>query len=268
MALGPLLAAQLFGGLFGGVLRFTAAQIGLKLAIPMIRTAGFFYNRFLGALGLSARERLLIGVTLGFPAGINPFLFAFMSGAAYENEQQLVDAWLSTFGEILFKDFPGVEGEIEKGAKALGRGDFRDLFDAWAEAFSEEAGLEDMAAFFRGLSLAASDFLDITGIALPLNWLGEATIWADRALRGFFDPFPRPSKPPAPIPFRDLPLDPGLRRGFDPKTQRKLPDAIRRLTMKILTPRDQRRAVLFDIGEKVSQGVKDKLRRLVLGRPG
>ncbi len=262
MALGPLLAADIFSRVFGRLFTLPIVGVAVRLTMPIFRTAGFFFNKALGAREKTPRERLLLGVTLGFPAGINPFIFSFLSGLAYESTEELTEGWLSAFGELLFKDAPGVEGDLEVGLKAAGRTDFRGVMDAIADAFAGETGLEDASAFFRGLGAAASDFQSLTGVALPLNWIGDGIIWLDRAVRGFFDPLPRPPTAPTFRPGEVVPLDPGLRRGLE----KKLPGAVKRLTMRIISEGPQ--AVLFRIGETVSQGVKDKLRNLVLGRLG
>lgn len=247
---------DVFSRLFGRVVRIGAVQIGARLVMPVFRTAGFFYNEFLGAKGLSPRERLRLGATLGFPANINPFIFAFLTGTAYESREELNEGWLSLFGEILFKDFPDVEGNLETGIKAGSIRDFRGVMDAIAESFVQETGLDDAAAFFRGLGAAASDFRAITGVAVPFNWIGSGIIWLDRAIRGIFDPLPMPD-PPGEMRPPDV---------LEPKTERELPGAIKRLTSEILRE-EPKPGALFKIG-RVTKKARAKLRRLILGGGG
>ena len=273
---------ELFGILRkGGVQRIVrsagATSIAASVVVPVLRTAGFFFNRLLGAKELSPAERLKIGVTFGFPAGINPFLFSFLSGFAYESGEDVTSGWLSAFGELLFKDAPGVEGELEKAIKSGATKDFRGVMDALATFYAEELKISDAAAFFKGIGGAAADFESLTGIAIPIAHLASGVIWLDRAIRGRFDP----------PPFIDVPVTEEARarteRGFEedvekagravrrpppvipPKIEKELPGAIKRVTMRFLR---EPSATLFKIVETVSQGVKDKLRRLVLGRLG
>ena len=266
---------ELFGILRrGGAQRIvkgaSVAGIAATVVIPALRTAGFFFNRALGAKELSPRERLRIGVTLGFPAGINPFLFSFLSGFAYNSSEDLVEGWLSTFGSLVFKDVPGVESDLEDALRRGSRQDFRGVMDALATFYTEELGISDAAAFMRGIGGAAKDFESLTGLQIPVGYVVNGIVWLDRALRGIFDPPPFVVTPEA---------EARTRRGFeedvekagrgvriDPQTQKELPGAIKRLTMKVL--REQPGQVLFDIGKAVSRGVKDKLRDLVLRRLG
>ena len=236
-------------------------QLGVRLFVPTVRTAGFFFNRFLGAKDISARERLLIGSTLGFPAGINPFLFAFMSGAAYETRNDVAKGWLSLFGEILLS--PVVEGNLEAGIKEAAKLDFREVMNVVARAFAEDVGVSDLAAIFRGFGAASRDAKELLGIDVPLGPIAGGIVWLDRAIRGFFDPFPFPGLGP---PGDPGPLDPGLRRGLDAKTERALPGAIKRLTMEF-TREEAQPGALFKIG-RVTKKARDKLRRLILGGGG
>ncbi len=241
--------------------------IAAKLVIPWLRTAGFFYNRFLQAERLTPAQRLALGTTFGFPAGINPFLFTFLSGFAYQTSEQVVEGWLSSFGEIAFRDIPGVESDLEDALRAGTRRNYRAVLDAVANFYSEELGISDAAAIIRGIGAAAEDFEKLIGVAIPVNSIAGWIIWLDRAVRGIFDPLPLPPPPPTPEVEQfgqPLPLDPGLRPPFDPKTAKELPAAVKRLTMKIISPRRSLGAVLFEIGEAVTQGAKDKLRRLIL----
>ena len=253
---------ELFGILRrGGVQRIvkgaTVAGIAATVVIPALRTAGFFFNRALGAKALTPAERLKIGVTFGFPAGINPFLFSFLSGFAYPSSEDVVEGWLSTFGKLAFRDVPGVESDLEDALRRGAKQDFRGVLDAIATFYTEELGISDAAAFMRGIGGATKDVESLTGLQIPVGYVVDGIIWLDRALRGIFDPPPKPTRPSGP----PLPLDPAFRNKLADK---KLPGAIKRLTMKVL--REQPGAVLFDIGKAVSQGVKDKLRKLVLRR--
>lgn len=258
---------ELFGVLQrGGVQRIvkgaTVAGIAATVVIPALRTAGFFFNRALGAKDLSPAERLKIGVTFGFPAGINPFLFSFLSGFAYPSSEDVVEGWLSTFGKLAFKDVPGVESDLEDALRRGARQDFRGVMDALATFYTEELGISDAAAFMRGIGGAAKDFESLTGLQLPIGYVVDGIVWLDRALRGIFDPAPVP-RGPRTGGGEILPLDPAFRNKLADKN---LPGAIKRLTMKVL--REQPGALLFDIGKAVSRGVKDKLRDLVLRRLG
>ena len=231
-------------------------NLAVRLFVPTVRTAGFFYNKALGAKDISARERLLIGSTLGFPAGINPFLFAFMSGAAYETRNDVAKGWLSLFGELLLS--PVVEGNLEAGIKSAARLDFRAVMDTVASAFAEDIGVSDLAAMFRGLGQASRDAKELFGIDIPIGPIAGGIVWLDRAIRGFFDPLPFPE---ADKPGRKRP--PGV---LDPKTERALPGAIKRLTMEIVREEAQPGA-LFKIG-RVTKKSRDALRRLILGGGG
>jgi len=249
----------------GGVLRIVraagATSIAFRLVIPVLRTAGFFYNRLLRAQELTPAQRLALGTTFGFPAGINPFLFSFLSGFAFPDRRSLVQGWLSSLGQLVFKDVPGIESDLEDRLRQAGKTDFRAVLDTIATFYAEELGIDDAAAFFKGIGAAGADFESLIGIKLPITTIGNWIIWLDKALRGTFDPLP---KPPTFRPGEVVPLDPGLRRGLEAKTRKQLPGAIKRLTMNIIRKGPQ--ATLFKIGETVSQGVKDKLRDLVLRR--
>lgn len=297
-----------------------AVNVLMRLAIPVFRTAGLFQNRLLrGIFGRepTPAERLLAGVTSGFPTYVNPFFTAFLSGAAYENNEELAEGWLSFFGELLLS--PVIETDATRAIKKAGEKDFFAVMDALAELASDELGLEDLAAVFRGIGKAASDFEALTGIALPLNYIGELIIWLDRALQGHFDPFPLPPETDVRVgaeeerrrgrtlteflagqapPPREPEIPPEITPIGEPvpitlagavgtvfgslftissgkpvalrtgRAQIKLTQAVRGVSMELIARARRARGpqeFLFEIGKTVSEAVKEKIRRLVLG---
>lgn len=172
-------------------------RVAIELAVPVMRTAGFFQNKLIGK-DAPFTTRLLAGVTSGFPTYVNPFFIAFLSGFAYENDEEVAEGWLSAFGKILLS--PVVETDLEQMLRGAATGNFFEFMDALAEWTSEATGLETLAAFFRGIAEASSDFEKLTGVGLPTNWLAEFIIWLNATLTGSFDmPFPWPGDPP-PLP--------------------------------------------------------------------
>ncbi len=213
----------------------SAIRLALELAVPVFRTAGYFQNKLFEKIygrKPTAAERLLGGVTSGFPTYANPFFVAFLSGMAYENDEELAEGWLSTFGALLLS--PVVETDVEQMLKGAMTGNFWEFMDALSEWSSQELGLETLAAIFRGIKEAARDWEQLTGVSIPTNWLGELLIWLNAVMQGAFDdPWPWPGDPPdlpplpdiddAPSPFGrgGLTVTPGV--GFGPLVRAPTP---------------------------------------------
>lgn len=232
------------GGLAGTAIGAVASRVGgtviaSKLAITLLRTAGFILNRSPVTLGLpfpnTPAGRLLTGPPtflnpIGFP-GINSFLVGF----AFEDREALADGWLSWFGDLILADVPLVDSSLEKAIDALARGDLVTFGGEAADSLSQDIGLSDLAAFFRGLQTVEADFQAVGlptlslapwvfgGIIGAVVWLDEAFEAAGRFLGGVAEMEEGDPLPPIPD-FGDLPLDPGLRRGL-PTTE----EAVRRV---------------------------------------
>lgn len=190
--MGAFSLARLFQGLGGVVFRFGATAFAARMAVTLLRTTGYLQNRFPNLYqfpGLppltTAAGRLLRPVpTFLNPLGFGiPFIGSFLTGFAFKDDEELKTGWLSFFGEMLLS--PVAEGNTEEALKALGRGDAESFFDQLGQAFSEEAGLDALASFFRGLASWQRDLGEVTGIVLPPNILGEAIIFVDGVLDSF-----------------------------------------------------------------------------------
>ena len=231
-----------FAGLFGTALLSVTARLGLvtvanRLATVMLRTAGLILNRSPVTLGIPLPQGPAARLVTGPPTFLNPLGFpginSFLSGFAYEDNEDLADGWLSFFGELLLSDVPVIETSVGKAIDALGRGDFITFGDEAAQALSNDIGLADLAAFFNGIAQVERDFQELglpTLSAAPWVFGGitGAVIWLDAtftsvgsAVGAFFQP-PGPTsegrppdikRPPPPGP-PGVPLDPGLRRGL------------------------------------------------------
>lgn len=187
--------SPIIGGKYPGAL-----GLAVNLAVPVMRTAGFFQNRLLEAIygrPLTAKERFLAGSTSGWPVGANPFFIAFLSGFAYPTGQELAEGWLSAMGELILS--PAVESDLEDALRGATTRNFWGFMDAVAEMVSESIGLEDLAAFFRGLAAISRDAEALTGWNIPTDYLGRLIVWLDDALKGVFDepwPLPWPGEEP------------------------------------------------------------------------
>ncbi len=219
-----------FAGFLGSALLRVAARTGAvavasKLAVAVLRTAGLILNRSPVTLGIPLPQGPAARLITGPPTFLNPLGFpgmnSFLAGFAYRDNEELADGWLSFFGELLLSEIPLVDTSVEKAIKALKRGDFAEFGDEAAQALSNDIGLADLAAFFRGVASAEQDARAV-GLPDPVaSWvfggITGAVIFLDatftsigRTLGGLISPAEEAVFPEADA----LPLDPGLRRGL------------------------------------------------------
>lgn len=198
LPLAPLLpfGGNIFGvgqSLLGGLItRLATTGVATRLAVALLRTAGYLQNTFpelytfpgLPSVATPAGRLLRPVPTFLNPLGFGfPFIGSFLTGFAFKNENELKTGWLSFFGELLLS--PVVEGNTEEALKDLGAGDPMGFFDQVGQAFSEETGLNFLASFFRGLGTWSADVGQVLGIPLPGNIVGESVIWVDTFLDTF-----------------------------------------------------------------------------------
>lgn len=198
MAVGLPLAPLLpFGGHFSAlglsafqslVARFGTTAVAGRLAMVLLRTLGRVMNvsGFLPGLPIRATPvtRALTGPFTIFPATLFfPGLNSFLAGFAYRDNEELTSGWLSFFGELLLKDVPLVEGNLEKAMKSLGKGDWVGFGLAAADALAEDVGLEGLAAFFRGVQQADVEFRQVAPFGLPAGYFFGTLI----GVVGYFD---------------------------------------------------------------------------------
>ena len=234
MAFNPFLfirAAGLFPGLAGAgtsVLLNVAGRTGAiavasKLATTMLRTVGLVLNRSPVTLGIPLPQGPAARLITGPPTFLNPLGFpgvnAFLRGFAYEDNEDLADGWLSFFGDLLLSEVPLIDTSVEKAIKALRRGDLVTFGDEAAQALSNDIGLADLAAFFRGIQTAEEDAAAV-GLPKPVAaWVFGSVIGAvvflDAAFGAIGSLIGGLFEGPPPEPFPDVPLDPGLRRGLE-----------------------------------------------------
>ena len=227
MAFNPFLfirAAGLFPGLAGAggsVLlnvanRTGAIAVASKLATTFLRTAGFILNRSPVTLGIPLPQGPAARLITGPPTFLNPLGFpgmnAFLRGFAYEDNEDLADGWLSFFGDLLLSEVPLIDTSVEKAIKALRRGDLVTFGDEAAQAISNDIGLADLAAFFRGIQTAEEDAAAV-GLPKPLAaWVFGSVIGAvvflDAAFGAIGSAIGGLFEGPPPEPFGDPPFVP------------------------------------------------------------
>ena len=228
-------AAGLFPGiqgLFGTALLRVAARTGVvtvasRMAITMLRTAGFILNRSPVTLGIPLPQGAAARLVTGPPTFLNPLGFpginAFLAGFAYRDTEELADGWLSVFGDLVLE--PLVETSIGGAIQALRRGDFATFGGQAAEAFSADIGLADLAAFFRGVESAERDARSVGLPGTPAAWvfgaLTGAVIYLDAAFTSLGRTLGGLISPEEAAVFPELPLDPGLQRGL-PTTEEQV----------------------------------------------
>ncbi len=245
-------------GLLRVAARTGAVGLAARMAIVFLRTVGLIQNEsgFLPGLPIpSTPLTRLFPSIVGFPftggAGIG--FNSFLAGLAFRNRTELADGWLSIFGELIFSDAPGVESSIEKAIKALNRFDFVGFGNNAAQALSNEVGLADLAAFFRGVAESEADFQRLglgTGVIAPWVFGGliGAVIFLDAAVTSVGSTvgrllgevvgpaFPSEGRPPdikrpppgvtPQVDIGDFPLDPGLRRDL-PVTESEVREVVK-----------------------------------------
>lgn len=190
--MGAFSLSRIFSALPGVVFRFGATTFAARMAVTLLRTAGYLQNAFpelytfpgLPSVTTPAGRLLRPVPTFLNPLGFGfPFIGSFLSGFAFKNQEEVKTGWLSFFGELLLS--PVVEGDTEEALKDLGAGDAAGFFDELGEAFSEETGLDFLASFFQGLGTWSADVGQVLGIPLPGNIVGESVIWVDAFLDTF-----------------------------------------------------------------------------------
>ncbi len=254
------LTSLLIFGFFRVFARTGAVGLAARMAIVFLRTIGLIQNEsgFLPGLPIpSTPLTRLFPSIVGFPftGGAGAGFNSFLRGAAYRNGVELADGWLSIFGELLLSETAAVDTSVGLAIDALRRLDFVGFGNAAGSAVSNEVGLADLAAFFRGIAESEADFQRLglpTGSVAP--WVFGAAIGAvifldaavtsvggtvGRLVGEFLGPaFPsegrppdikRPppgTSPPTDIVIGDLPLDPGLRRGL-PVTEEEVREVVK-----------------------------------------
>lgn len=285
-----LVAGLGIGALGDLTARFGTTAIAGRMAIVWLRTAGFLQRRsgFLAGLPIPSTPATRAFLPNVFPIPIP--LGSFLQGFGYRDREELVRGWLSFFGELVFKDVPGVEGNAEVAIERLARGDFVGFGESMANAFSEDIGLSGVAAFFRGIAQIEEDAREA---GIPALSAAPFIFGGAMAAVGFFDALirntgrflggllgPPPGKPPAkPVPLKDL--DPGLqnflrdldRRAVDPGTGLPTTETqVKRIIGTIRRLRGRLNAIRtlagFIKGAEPSRKSLEKVRRLVkrLGR--
>lgn len=201
--------------------RFGGTAIAGRMAINLLRTAGFILNRSPVTLGIPLPQGPAARLITGPPTFLNilgfPGMNAFLAGAAYRDGEELADGWLSFFGDLLLQEVPLVDTSTEKALKALQRGDFATFGAEAADAVKADIGLDDLAAFFRGITSIEEDFRALGlptlhpapwvfgGILGAVGFLDSAFTRLGRHLGGLISPeeeavFPEAPPPPTTLP--------------------------------------------------------------------
>jgi len=210
--------------------RTGAVGVAFRMSVVFLRTAGLILNRSPVTLGIPLPQGPAARLITGPPTFLNPLGFpgmnAFLRGFAYEDNEDLADGWLSIFGELLLSDVPLIETSVGKAIDALRRGDFITFGDEAAQAVSNDIGLADLAAFFRGIQTSEEDARAV-GLppGSPAGWVFGgvigAVIWLDSAFTSIGRTLGGLISPEEEAVFPQLPLDPGLRRGL-PTTEEQV----------------------------------------------
>ena len=190
MAFG-FLSIPLLGSL---VTRFGTSAIAGRLAVSILRTAGYILNRSPVTLGIPFANTPAGRLVTGPPTFLNPLGFpginSFLAGFAYTDNKDLADGWLSFFGDLVLQDVPLVDTSTEQAIRALQRGDLGAFGEAAADALRNDLGLDTLAAFFRGLTTVEEDFQAVGLPTLsPANWLFGGVIAGVRLLDAAFTSF-------------------------------------------------------------------------------
>ncbi len=185
----PGLAGLTTTALTAVTLRFGTTAVATRLSVLILRTAGFIQNKS-GFLNQPVPSNPATRLLFGTPTFLSPLFgfpgtASFLAGFAFEDKESLVRGWLSFFGELVFNEVPGVEGNAERALKALGKLDFIGFGEAAADAVKEDIGLAGLVGFFNGIAQIERDFqaLNLPTIN-PAPWLFGGIIgtvvWLDQ----------------------------------------------------------------------------------------
>ena len=172
-----------------------AVRVGVaaasKLAIAYLRTGGYIMNQLPVTLGIPLPQGPAARLITGPPTFLNPLGFpgmnSFLSGFAYSDQEEMVEGWLSLFGDVVLAPVPGVESSLEKALKALVRFDFITFGEEASDVLKGEVGLDDVAAFFQGVAQVTKDFQAL-GLPTvhPAPWIFGGVIggiqWLDQVV--------------------------------------------------------------------------------------
>ena len=201
--------------------RFGTTAVASKLAVSILRTAGYILNRSPVTLGIPLANTPAGRLVTGPPTFLNPLGFpginSFLAGFAYRDNEELADGWLSFFGDLIFSEVPLVETSTEKAIKALRRGDLQTFGAEAADAVAADIGLAALAAFFRGIESSEADLQAVGfplaaspasivfgGVVAAVRFLDSAFTAIGRGLGGLLEPPDPPETGPDPPSFRDI----------------------------------------------------------------